>query len=169
MKTKKLTTAAILTALALVLSYIERWIPLELLFPLPGIKLGLANTVTLFAVYMLSPLSAFGILIARCVLSSLFGGSITAFAFSMTGGILSLLIMLCASRSRFLSVYGTSVLGAAAHSTGQILIAVCLMRSAKVFFYLPYLLLISVLCGLITAFIAAAVMRILSGKGSAIR
>ncbi len=160
MKTKKLTLAAILTALAMILSYIERFIPLEMLFPLPGVKLGLANTVTLFSLFMLDFPSTLCILIMRCILGALFSGSITGLAFSLAGGLLSMGVMILSKRCPFLSVYGVSVLGAAAHSCGQILTAMLLMGSPNVLGYLPYLLAISVLCGIATAGVTGSVIRI---------
>ena len=165
MKTEKLTSMAILTALALALSWLERMIPLEMLIPLPGVKLGLANTVSLYALYAMDLPSAALILIARCLLGALFGGNLTALAFSLTGGLLSLLVMALAQRSRHLSVYGVSVLGAAAHSAGQILIATILMHSEYIIAYLPYLLLISTACGCATATVAAGVLRALYTAG----
>lgn len=165
MKTKKLTTMAILTALALSLSWLERMIPLEMLIPLPGVKLGLANTVSLYALYALDLPSAMLILVARCLLSALFGGNLTALWFSITGGLLSIIVMAMAGNSRHLSVYGVSVLGASAHSCGQILIAMMLMHSGYIIAYLPYLLLIGVVCGCATAAVAAGVLRALSTAG----
>lgn len=161
MKTRKLTTAAILTALALVLSYFERFIPLELIFPLPGVKLGLANTVTLFSLFMLDLPTTLSILFIRCFMGALFGGRITGLAFSLAGGLLSMAVMIPAGRSKHLSVYGVSVLGAAAHSCGQILVAMLLMNSVLVAAYLPYLIVISIFCGMATAGATASVMRIL--------
>lgn len=73
--TKKLALCAVLTALALGLSTIENMIPISLLVPLPGIKLGLANIVTVFALYQLGAASALGILIARCLLGAMFAGT----------------------------------------------------------------------------------------------
>lgn len=161
MKTKELTTMAILTALALALSWVERMIPLELLIPLPGVKLGLANTVTLFALYRLSLPAALLILIARCLLTALFSGNMTALAFSLTGGMISMLVMSLARRNRHLSVYGVSVLGAAGHNFGQILIATLLMHSSYIWGYLPYLLLIGTACGTATGAVSAGVLRAL--------
>ena len=99
MKTKDLTTMAILTALALALSWLERLIPLELIIPLPGVKLGLANTVTLFALYQLSVPAAVLILISRCLLTALFSGNMTGLAFSLAGGFLAMGVMAMARRS----------------------------------------------------------------------
>lgn len=165
MKTKNLTTMAILTALALALSWIERMIPLELVIPLPGVKLGLANTVTLFALYQLDLPAALLILIARCLLTALFSGNMTGLAFSLTGGLISMLVMALARRSRHLSVYGISVLGAAGHNCGQILVAMILMHSLYIWGYLPYLLLIGTACGVATGAVSAGVLRALRASG----
>lgn len=160
MKTKDLTIMAILTALAMVLGWVERMIPLELLIPLPGMKLGLANTVTMFSLYWLNLPATMLILTARCLLGGLFSGNMTALAFSLTGGVISMLVMAAAKRSRHLSVWGVSVLGAAGHNCGQILIAMILMHSGAVLGYLPYLLLIGTACGCATAAVTAGVLRI---------
>ena len=69
-KTKRLALCAVLISLALALSYTERFLPLQLLIPLPGVKLGLANIVTLIALYLLGPGAAFGILVPRCILGA---------------------------------------------------------------------------------------------------
>ncbi|MEG2233191.1 MAG: Gx transporter family protein, partial [Oscillospiraceae bacterium] len=81
--TKKLTLCAVLVAMALGLSYFERFIPLQLLIPIPGVKLGLANIVTMLALYFLGTGAAFIILIVRCVMSSIFGGGIAGLMFSL--------------------------------------------------------------------------------------
>ena len=158
-KTQRLARAALLTALALGLSWMERFIPLQLLVPLPGIKLGLANLVTLFALYFLGGRMALAILCVRCLLGSLFGGGVTAFCFSITGGLLALAVMALARRLPLLSVYGVSILGAAAHHLGQILVAVALLRSGYVVAYLPFLLLVAIATGFLTGAISSALFR----------
>lgn len=158
-KTQRLARAALLTALALGLSWMERFIPLQLLVPLPGIKLGLANLVTLFALYFLGGRMALAILCVRCLLGSLFGGGVTAFCFSITGGLLALAVMAAARRLPVLSVYGVSILGAAAHHVGQILVAVALLRSGYVVAYLPFLLLVAIATGFLTGAISSAFFR----------
>ena len=158
-KTQRLVRAALLTALALGLSWMERFIPLQLLVPLPGIKLGLANLVTLFALYFLGGRMALAILCVRCLLGSLFGGGVTAFCFSITGGLLALAVMAAARRLPLLSVYGVSILGAAAHHVGQILVAVALLRSGYVVAYLPFLLLVAIATGFLTGAISSALFR----------
>lgn len=160
-KTGQLTLCAILISMALVLSYVERFLPLQMVIPLPGIKLGLANIVTLMALFFLGTKSAFTILVIRCILGAVFGGGISGLAFSITGGLLAMTTMSFFWNSKRISIYGVSVLGAAAHNIGQILVAVFLMKSGYVTGYLPYLLLVSIFTGLITGTICAGVFRIL--------
>lgn len=160
-KTKKIALCAVLVALALALSYVERFIPLQLVIPLPGVKLGLANTVTLIALYLLGRKYAFGILIPRCILGAFFGGGITGLLFSLTGGLLALCVMSLVKKSRLFSFYGISVLGAAAHNIGQILAAMAVMGSAYIAAYLPYLLLVAIFTGLATGAAGAGVLRVL--------
>ena len=160
-KTKQITVCAVLIALALALSYAERWIPLQLFVPVPGIKLGLANVVTMVALYLFHAKYAFMILLPRCVFGAVFGGGITGLAFSLCGGILALAVMALMKKARWFSVYGISVLGAAAHNIGQILAAMVLMNSVYIGAYLPYLLLVSVVTGLLTGMLCAGVLRLM--------
>lgn len=149
-KAKQIAFCAVMTALALALSYMERFLPLQLVIPLPGVKLGLANLVTLVALYLLKPRHAFAILVPRCILGAVFGGGITGLLFSLTGGILALCLMLIAKKLPLFSIYGVSMLGAAAHNIGQILAAMVLMRSIYVAAYLPWLLLVGIFTGFLT-------------------
>ena len=163
MKAKALALCAVLVALALGLSYLERFLPLQIAVPLPGVKLGLANIVTLMALYFLGTRPAVTILGLRCVLGSLFGGGLSALAFSLTGGLLALGTMTLARRIPALSVY--SVLGAAAHNLGQICAAMVLLGSVYVISYLPFLLAVSVLTGLATGAASSASFRALLAAG----
>ena len=150
-KGKQLAFCSVMVALALALSYMERLIPLQLVIPLPGIKLGLANMVTLVALYLFQTRYAYAILIPRCILGAVFGGGITGLLFSLTGGILALSLMAAAKRLPLFSIYGVSMLGSAAHHIGQILAAMVLMRSVYIAAYLPWLL----IAGLVTGFLTA--------------
>ena len=153
-----------MTALALALSYAERWIPLQLVIPLPGIKLGLANIVMLLALQLFHIRYAYWILIPRCILGAAFGGGITGLVFSVCGGLLAVTVMAFLKRVKLFSVYGVSVLGAAAHSIGQVLAAMVLMHSAYIGAYLPYLLVASTVTGLLTGAACAGVLRLLPGN-----
>ena len=158
-KTKRLALCAVLIALALALSYTERFIPLQMVIPLPGVKLGLANIVTLIALYLMGPKAAFAILLPRCIFGAVFGGGITGLAFSLTGGILAMLTMIFAKRIPVFSVYGVSILGAAAHNIGQILAAMVLMNSLYIGAYLPYLLGVALFTGFATGAAGAGILR----------
>ena len=160
-KTKRLTLCAILIALALALSYTERFIPLQMVIPLPGVKLGLANIVTLIALYLMGPKAAFAILIPRCIFGAVFGGGITGLLFSLTGGILAMVTMIMAKKVPVFSIYGVSILGAAAHNVGQILAAMVLMHSVYIGMYLSYLLVVALFTGFATGAACAGVLRIL--------
>lgn len=159
-KVRTITQSAILIALALALSYTERFIPLQLVIPLPGVKLGLANVVTLVSLYLLGPRKTLPIVLIRCVLGALFG-SLTGLLFSLTGGLLSLGVMAILKKTPVFSIYGISILGAAAHNIGQILAAMALMNSVYVGAYLPYLLFIGICTGMATGAACAGVLRTL--------
>ena len=158
-RTKQLTLCAVLVALALALSYTERFIPLQMIVPLPGVKLGLANIVTLIALYLMGPKAAFAVLVPRCIFGAVFGGGITGLAFSLIGGILAMATMSLTRRFPFLSIYGVSILGAAAHNVGQILAAMLLMNSVYIGAYLPYLLMVALFTGFATGAAGAGVLR----------
>lgn len=116
---RSIALCAVLTALALGLSTLESLFPVTLIVPLPGVKLGLANIVTVFALYELGAVPALTILTARCLLGGLFAGNLSALLFSLLGGFTAMLVMIALRRCRRLSVYGVSIGGAAAHNLGQ--------------------------------------------------
>ena len=160
-KAKQVSLCAVMIALALALSYTERFIPLQLVIPLPGIKLGLANIVTLVALYIFKTKYAYMILVPRCILGAVFGGGITGLLFSLWGGVLALAVMAQTKKCRLFSVYGVSILGAAAHNIGQILASMVLMNSVYIGSYLPYLLVVAVFTGLVTGGACAGVLAVL--------
>ncbi len=157
--TKQLTLCALLTAMALALSYLENLFPLSLAIPVPGVKLGLANIVTVFALWALGPGQTLLILLARCFLGSLFAGNLNALVFSLLGGLCALGTMVFLSRRRGLSLYGVSVGGAAAHNCGQIAAAVLTLGSAAPLYYLPVLLAVSLLTGGLTGLVSACLFQ----------
>lgn len=159
--TKQLTLCAVLTALALALSYLENLFPLALAIPIPGVKLGLGNIVTVFALYALGPGQALMILIARCLLGAMFAGNMNALLFSLLGGLAAMLTMIGLVRLRRFSVYGVSVGGAAAHNCGQMAAAVLTLGSAAPLYYLPVLLLVSLVTGTLTGLAAACLFQAL--------
>lgn len=157
--TKQLTLCAVLAALALALSYIESFFPLTLLIPLPGVKLGLANIVTVFALYTLGSSMALCILLVRCTLGALFAGNASALIFSLLGGFSAMLVMIALHKSKRLSIFGVSIAGAAAHNCGQVCAAMLTLGSLAPLSYLPFLLLVSLFTGALSGFIAALLFR----------
>lgn len=160
MQTKTLARSALLIAAALALSWVERFIPLNLVVPLPGVKLGLANIITMFGLFFLPHRQALTILVLRCLLGSIFGG-LSGLAMSMTGGLFAFVAMAAARRVSVFSVYGVSILGAGAHNLGQVLAASVMMGSVYTFYYLPFLLLTALVTGMITGAISAFTFRAL--------
>ena len=162
-KAKQISACAVMIALALALSWTERLIPPVV--PLPGIKLGLANIVTLVALSLFGARYACMILVCRCIFGAVFGGGITGLAFSLCGGILALGAMVLVGKASLFSIYGISVFGAAAHNIGQILAAMVLMHSVYIGVYLPYLLIAAIVTGLLTGGICAGILRVLPKEG----
>lgn len=157
MKTKKLCLMGLLTAIALTIFMVEAQIPA--LVPIPGVKLGLANIVTLFALYQLGSRPALSILIARCLLGSLFAGNVSALLFSLMGGLAAMLVMIGLTHFRRLSVFGVSIGGAAAHNIGQIGAAIITLGDTAVLGYLPVLLGVSLITGTVTGLVTALLFR----------
>jgi len=157
--TRQLALCAVLTALALGLSYMEGLFPVSLLIPLPGIKLGLANIVTVYALYELGVWPALAILAARCLLGSVFAGNASALIFSLMGGVLAMLVMIVLSRFRRLSIFGVSIGGAAAHNIGQIGAAMITLGSTAPIGYLPVLLIVALFTGALTGFVVSLLFR----------
>ncbi|MBQ0037314.1 MAG: Gx transporter family protein [Clostridiales bacterium] len=157
--TKKLALCAVLTALALGLSTLENLFPISLVVPLPGVKLGLANIVTVFALYELGAPSALVILVARCLLGSLFAGNASALIFSLLGGFTAMLVMIALKQLPVLSIYGVSIGGAAAHNIGQMGAAIITLGNTMVLGYLPFLLAVSLFTGALTGFVSGLLFR----------
>ena len=155
-QTRRIAACGLLTAVALVLSLVERMFPLSAAVPIPGIKLGLANVVTLFALVRLNRRDALAILLIRVTLASVFMGSVTSFLFALSGGLLAMLTMslLLPGRGRWVSLVGVSISGAAAHNIGQICAAMLVLRSVYAAAYLPLLLLSALAMGFSTGIVS---------------
>ena len=164
---KKIARGGLLVAVALVLSLIEKLFPLQAVVPIPGIKLGLANVVTLFALTALGVREALVIVLCRVTLASIFMGSITGFLFSLFGGVLALIVMqiLLLREGSWFSLAGISIGGAAAHNIGQIFAAILTLGTVDVIGYLPLLLLSAIPLGLVTGTTASAVLGHLKKLG----
>jgi heptaprenyl diphosphate synthase len=133
---------------ALVLHVVEGMLPVP--FAVPGIKLGLANIVTLIAIMFFGFRDVLLIVILRCLMGSLFGGSISAFLFSVTGGMLSAIVMwlFYEKLGKYFSITGISTVGAIFHNVGQLLMASIIIEDVRIYGYLPVLMVSSVITGL---------------------
>lgn len=158
-KTQQLALGAMLTALALGLSTMENMFPATAVIPLPGVKLGLANIVTVFALYRLGSKQALSILVARCLLGSLFAGNFSALLYSLLGGIVAMLVMIGLKQLQRLSIFGVSIGGAAGHNIGQIAAACITLGNTAVLGYLPILLGVSLITGTITGLVSSLMFR----------
>lgn len=147
-RTRRICLDAIMIAAAMMLSYLEVLLPLNLILPLPGFRLGLANVVITLVFCLVSPIDAAVVSALRILLMGLLFGSATSLYFSALGGIFAFLaLLLCKLLLTKCSFLGVSALCAAAHNCGQILAAATLFGGAVVFSYLPWLLLASGIYG----------------------
>lgn len=154
-KTKRLTLCAVLIALALALSYTERFIPLQMVVPLPGVKLGLANIVTVFTVFVLGPREGAAVLFVRIFLGAVFAGNFSTIFYSAAGGVCAIGVTILLRKiltNKQLWVAGC--LGAVAHSIGQMAMAVLLTGTPSLAVYLPVMIAISIVTGLFTGLCA---------------
>ena len=147
--TKKLTLTALLAAMALGIYVLEAQLPP--LTAIPGVKLGLANCMTLAALYLLGRREAAGVLAVRIVLAAAFSGQMLSFLFSLGGGIACFLVMalLCRTFSER-QIWIVSVFGALAHNAGQLIVASMVMRTPMGFAWAPHLVIAAVLAGTVT-------------------
>ena len=157
MRNKKIATSALMIALAMILSFVESQIPS--FFPIPGIKLGLANIAVIFALYRLSIKDAIVVSLIRVVVvSTLFGTSLTL-AYSLSGAVLSLLIMVLLKKSDRFSIVGVSVAGGISHNIGQIIMAIILMHNRVISYYLPFLIISGIVTGVVIGLVSAKIVE----------
>ncbi|HMM05539.1 MAG TPA: Gx transporter family protein [Clostridiales bacterium] len=164
-KNKRLAVNIILICNAIIISYLESFIPIPI--PVPGIKLGLANIIILIAIEFLDLKDALFIMTVKCLIIALLTKGVVVLAFSLSGGILSVLGMWFVYHhfSRFFSIKGVSIVGALLHNVGQIGAAFVILKSSVIFYYLPVLLLSALITGFITGTIGSAVIREIRIKG----
>lgn len=159
METKKFTRLSLLLGLSVVLNIIESFIPIFNGY-IPGIKLGLANIVTLFVLYKFDFKDALYISILRVILVGITRTGLfsTIFFFSLSGAILSIIFMYLSKTYLKLSIIGTSIIGSIFHSIGQILMAILLMNTTNMIYYLLWILLFSLPTGLFTGIISKKII-----------
>ncbi|WP_296879990.1 Gx transporter family protein [Thomasclavelia sp.] len=162
MNVKKLTELSLLTTIALIIFVIELQLPNFI--AIPGVKLGLANIITVYAVYNYKGKEVMMIVISRIILGSIFSGNIISLLYSLAGGTLCLLAMLFFKHfilPKYLWL--SSVFGALFHNIGQIVMA-CLILGNKMIVYLPFLLVSGCIAGVITGICAQLIINYLKDR-----
>ena len=153
MKTRKLATLGLLTAIALTIFMVEAQIPS--IVPLPGVKLGLANIVTVFTVFALGAKDGVLVLAARIFLGAVFAGNFSTIFYSAAGGACAIAVTILLRKIlKPNQLWVAGCLGAVAHSIGQMAMAVVLLGTPSIAVYLPVMIVISIITGLFTGFSA---------------
>lgn len=158
MKTKRIALLGLLTAIALTIFMIEAQIPAVI--PIPGVKLGLSNIVTVFAVFTLGPWDGMAVLACRIFLGAVFAGNFSTILYSAAGGFLSILVTMGLRKVlKENQIWAAGCLGAIAHSVGQMIAAIAITRTPGLLVYLPVLVIISIFTGLFTGFCAQLLIK----------
>ena len=147
MQAKKIATMGLLVALAMVLSWVEQLVPLSV--AVPGVKLGLANLIIVIALYKMRLSEVFLLSIVRILLSGFLFGNYFSILYSLAGGLLSLAVMALLKKAGDFSVMGISMAGGVSHNVGQLVVAMLVVETVSVSYYLPVLL----VAGLVTGFL----------------
>lgn len=155
MKTKRIACLGLFIALAFVLSYVEYLLPLNI--GIPGAKVGLANLVVMVALYTLGKKDAALLSVVRVVLVGFTFGNLAMMLYSMAGALLSFVVMLIAKRTRLFSITGVSVLGGVFHNVGQIIVAMFVLETSSLLYYLPFLIVIGTISGIVIGVISSMI------------
>lgn len=155
-KTRKTVLLALLTATAMILSYVESLLPSP---GVPGVKLGLANIAVIFALYRLGGREAAAVSLVRVGMVSLLFGSLGALFYSLAGAVLSLAVMALLRRTERFSAVGVSVAGGVSHNLGQVLMAMLLLETRQLIWVLPVLILSGLAGGVLVGLTGALLIR----------
>lgn len=145
------------TALALIFSYVETFIPIPL--GIPGIKLGLANLLVVIILYKQNVREAFLLSVARILLSGFLFGSLSGILYSLAGGMMSLVVMSLLKKSGEFSVMGVSIAGGVSHNIGQLAVAMAVVETYRVGYYFPVLLVAGLLTGSLIGIVSNEVLK----------
>lgn len=151
----------VFTALALIFSYVEMLIPIH--FGVPGIKLGLANLMIVIMLYKSGPKDALLLSVVRIVLSGFMFGNLFAILYSLAGGVLSLAVMALLKKRGTFSVMGVSIAGGVFHNIGQLAVAMAVVETYRVGYYLPVLLIAGMVTGMLIGIVSNEVLKRIRG------
>lgn len=154
---KKIAHLSLLIALSLVFSYIETLIPIN--FGIAGVKIGLANIISVITLYLFGIGFSFFIVIIRVLLSGFLFGNMFSIIYSLAGGILSICIMYFLKKTEKFSITGVSIGGGVFHNVGQLLVAIIVISELKLYFYFPVLIISGVIMGTFTGIICSLIIN----------
>ena len=160
---KMIAACALFTAIAMIFSYIESFLPIP--FPVPGFRLGFANIAILAVLYLYGIKEAFIINIIRIILSSLLFGNINSFFFSIAGGMTSLAVMALLKKTGRLSVITVSAIGGVIHNIVQVMIAVWVLGSPAVAYLIPVFIIIGIVTGIVCGIVAGIFLKHVKKQG----
>ena len=143
----KVAYFGVFTALALIFSYVETLIPIN--FGIPGVKLGLANLIIVIALYKMRLREVYLLSIVRVLLSGFIFGNYFSIIYSLAGGLLSLTVMAVFKRKDGFSIMGISIAGGVFHNVGQLIVAMLVVETFSVAYYVPVLLIAGMITGLL--------------------
>lgn len=152
---KKVAVSGVLIALAFIFSYVEVLIPFHL--GIPGVKLGLANIVSLVALYLMDEKTAATITVVRVILTGFTFGSLYSMLYSMAGALLSLAFMIGAKKWDKFTMVGVSVLGGVMHNIGQLIMAAVVLKTVPFLYYTPILMISGIITGIATGFLGKGI------------
>lgn len=159
---QRIARLGLLTALALIAGYVELLIPIPI--GIPGVKLGLANLVVVWAMYEMRPADALLVNVVRVALAGLMFGSLSMILYSLCGAFLSYICMYLAKRRGIFGIMGVSIIGGVAHNTGQLLVAMAVLETGSLIYYGPVLLAAGVITGALIGIVAGEIRRRIPGK-----
>lgn len=147
----------VFTALALIFSYVETLLPIS--FGIPGVKLGLANLVVVIALYKIPLKEVYLLSVTKVLLAGFIFGNYFSILYSLAGGLLSLTVMAFLKKDGGYSVMGVSMSGGVAHNVGQLIIAMLVVETFSVIYYVPVLLVAGILTGFLIGVIAGQMLK----------
>ena len=159
-KVKKTAFCGLVLALALIAGYAESLVPVTV--AIPGIKLGAANSVILLLLYMVGVKEAYIVNISRVVLSGFLFGSMSSILYSLSGAVLSLLVMTLLKKTDRFSISGVSMSGGVFHNIGQLMMAALVLETTAVWYYLPVLIITGSITGLLIGVLTGEICKRIS-------
>lgn len=156
--TRKLVLLSIFVASSMILSYVESTLP-PIFAQIPGIKIGLANIVVLLTLYLFSWKEAFFVSVVRVFAMALIFGNFMSFAYSLAGAVASILVMSLLKKAKIFSPLGVSVAGALFHNAGQVTVAVLILDTIEIGYYMIVLGITGAIAGVLTGILAEMLLK----------